>query len=546
MLQLRLLSLLLIGLFVNINVFAQDNTTEVDKLFGWTTAATPGCVCAVSQHGKLVMNRAYGSADLEREVPLRTNSVFDIASIQKQFVAAAILLLVEDGRLALSDDVRKYIPELPDYGHTITVDHLLTHTSGLRDWTGIFPLANGSPDALSLILRQRGLNFTPGEEWSYSNSGYVLLKEMITRISGKPIDQFLRTRLFDPLGMKSTQYLSDLRQVVKNRALAYEKNGDTWRLEMKLDNDRGGGGAMMSTAEDLLIWNEALANSQLGKFVTEKLQEPASLKNGRKIAYARALFLDENRGGKVIWHTGGSAGYGSILVRFPGQGLSVAILCNSGDTGNRTAWTRRIFDLFVPGADTVKAQAPVPDAFATNGISADLNSKAGTFFSASTGQPLRLAVNNGSLRIAGGPALVTVGNNRFKNPNSMLSFMSGDQFELHFLSNNAFELKSMEGKSTVFNRAKPAASADLQTFAGRYHSDEIGGFLDISVEKNALMGRANDVPGPGFALKPADTDAFQLGGVILRFHRDKNGKVVSLDYSNPLIRNLKFTRLPGK
>lgn len=144
---------------------AQDKTSEVDKIFSWATPATPGCVVAVSQHGKLVVNRAYGLADLERDVPLSTGSIFDAASLRKQFVAAAVLLLVEEGRLSLSDDVRKYIPELPDYGHKITLDHLLTHTSGLRDWVPLRNGANGSYDAMTMILRQRGLNFAPGEEW---------------------------------------------------------------------------------------------------------------------------------------------------------------------------------------------------------------------------------------------------------------------------------------------------------------------------------------------------------------------------------------------
>ena len=154
-----------------------QDTTAIDKLFSWASPTTPGCVVALSQHGKLLVNRAYGSADLERNVPLTQTSVFDIGSVRKQFVAAAVLLLVEDGRLALADDIRKHFPELPDYGHVVTVNHLLTHTGGIRDWTGLLPLAGGNADVLTLILRQRALNFAPGEAWAYSNSGYVLLTD---------------------------------------------------------------------------------------------------------------------------------------------------------------------------------------------------------------------------------------------------------------------------------------------------------------------------------------------------------------------------------
>src|SRR5262245_61250365 len=169
-----LVSFVVTALLVGTTADAQDKTSEIDKIFSWTTPSTPGCTVAVSQNGKLVVNRGYGSADLEREVPISPGTIFDAGSVTKQFVAAAILLLVEDSRLSLSDDVRKHIPELPDYGHKVTIDHLLTHTSGIRDWTGILPLTAGNEDALTMTLRQRGLNFAPGEEWLYSNSGYVL------------------------------------------------------------------------------------------------------------------------------------------------------------------------------------------------------------------------------------------------------------------------------------------------------------------------------------------------------------------------------------
>lgn len=275
--------LLLLVILTATSLSAQDKSSEVDKIFSWTNPSMPGCACAVAQDGKLVVEKAYGSADLERNVPLSVNSVFDIASLQKQFVAASVLMLVEEKKLALSDDIRKYIPELPDYGHKITIDHLLTHTSGLRDWTGILPLAGGDPDAFTIILRQKHLNFIPGEEWAYSNSGYVLLKELITRISAMSVDEFMRKRIFEPLQMHSSQYLSDLSTIVRNRALAFEKQGSEWKLDMKLDNDRGGGGAMMSTAGDLIKWNEALTKGTLGNWVTSKLQEAAKLNNGRKL-----------------------------------------------------------------------------------------------------------------------------------------------------------------------------------------------------------------------------------------------------------------------
>jgi CubicO group peptidase (beta-lactamase class C family) len=344
--------------------YAQDKTSEIDKIFSGVTPATPGCVVAVSQHGKRVVNRAYGSADLERGVPLSPSSVFDIGSVRKQFVAAAVLLLVQEGRLSLSDDIRKHFPELPDYGHKITVDHLLTHTSGIRDWTGLRPLAGGNADVVSLILRQRGLNFAPGEEWSYSNSGYVLLTDLVARTSGMSFPDFTRKRLFEPLGMKTTTSPGDLRDVIKNRALGYQKEGDGWRVGMYVGNERGsGGGAILSTAADLVIWNDALTSGRLGAFVTEKLQEPARLNNGRKLSYARGLNVNTYSVGTLVSHSGGAAGYSAWLGRLPAQGLSIAVLCNS-DVASATALARRVGDLFLPAAAADTAEAGAPAAVA--------------------------------------------------------------------------------------------------------------------------------------------------------------------------------------
>ena len=518
---------------------AQDKAGEIDKIFGWATPATPGCAVAVSQRGKLVVNRAYGSADLERDVALTPGSVFDIGSVRKQFVAAAVLLLIEDGKLSLSDDIRKHFPELPDYGQKITVDHLLTHTSGIRDWTGLRALTGGKvDDVVGLTLRQRGLNFAPGDEWSYSNSGYVLLTDLVARASGMSFPDFTRKRLFEPLGMKTAASPADLRDVIKNRALGYEKEGSGWRVGMYVGNERGsGGGAVLGTAADLVIWNDALTSGRLGAFVTEKLQEPAKLNNGRKLRYARGLIVDSYPGGTQVSHSGSAAGYSAWLGRLPAEGLSVAVLCNS-DEANATALARRVADQFLPPAPA----APAARAGVTG---LDLSGKAGLFVSERTGEPLRLIVNNGELRIPGlRAALIPVTKERFRNPSGDLFFMSQDEFELNFLSQDEFELKTMEGQTTRYRRAQPFAptAADMQAFAGRYENDETGSAFRVVPGKDSLVFHLEGSSGKGSEIRPAYRDTFQLGRVTVRFLRDKAGKVVAFDYSNPLVRNIKFTR----
>lgn len=522
----------------------QDKSGEIDRIFAWVTPNMPGCVAAASQDGKIVVNRAYGLADLERSVPLTTDSVFDVGSVRKQFVAAAVLLLVDEGRLALTDDVREHIPELPDYGRTITVDHLLTHTSGIRDWVPLLNLTGGRPDAMSMILRQRGLNFVPGEEWGYSNSGYVLLPEIVRRTSGMPFAEFVQRRLFEPLGMKATTYVEDPRFVIRNRALAYEKLGNRWRMDMLLENDRGGAGALFSTASDLLIWTDALTNARLGRFVSEKLQEPATLSNGRKLTYARGLTHTTNYAGRLVWHGGGAAGYKSIVGRFLDQGFSVAVLCNAGEAADgRDEFAGRIFDLFMADKGL---RRPEPAAVPANPPGIDVSGRAGLFFNERTGDPLRLIANNGRLAVAGGGPLVTLSADRFRMARPSTNFMSNDEFELHFLSNDQIELKSMEGQTTRHRRARPWAptAADLAALAGRYESDELRAVLEMTPTKDALMGRLHESAAQSIEFRPVDRDTFHRGMFSIRFRRDTTGKVVGLDFSNPALRNIVFTR-PG-
>jgi CubicO group peptidase (beta-lactamase class C family) len=543
----KTLSLVVFTLLVAVPARAQDKTAEIDKIFSWVTPGMPGCAVAASHQGKQVVNRAYGVADLERNVAITPDTIFDAGSVVKQFVAASVLMLAEEGRLSLTDDIRKYIPELPDPGHRITVDHLLTHTSGVRDWTGILPFAAGDPDALTVTLRQRGLNFTPGEEWAYSNSGYVLLKEMVGRVSRMTFGDFTRKRLFEPLGMKSTSYLLDMSEVGKNLALAYEKRGDKWTPNMMLGNARGGGGALFTTATDLLIWIDALMSGRLGRFVTQKIQEPAALTNGRKLDYARGLIRQPD-GLEIVWHSGSAAAYKTIVGHFPAHAFSIAIMCNAGEAADdRDGFAARTFDLFVPGARRAAesaAAAASPKPAAVEGL--DLNDKAGLFFNEQTQQPLRLGVQSGTLRVAGGPALTPLTKDRFKRAGVNTQFMSGDAFELTFLSADQIELKSMEGKTTRYRRAQPYAptATDLQAFAGRYESKEVGSIFKIEAGQNGVTLILEHLPVRRVDLTPVDRDTFQRGGMTVRFHRDAAGQPVALDWSTPVNRNIKFTRVP--
>ena len=506
----------------------------VDGLFAWASPDTPGCEVAVAQNGVLVVDRSYGSADLDHGTPLGVDTRLDVGSVQKQFVAAAVLLLAEDGRVSLDDDVRRYVPEMPDVGHVVTLDHLLTHTGGVRDWVALQRLADGGGDALSLIVRQRGLNFAPGTEWSYSNSGYVLLKEVVARVAGVPFSRFVRERLFEPLGMTRTVYADDVREV-EDRSLAYERDGDGWRLDVLEGDARGDGGGLFSTARDLVVWSEALADGRLGAFVSGTIQAPARLANGRELTYARGLFLDEGPSGPVVWHTGSAAAYKSFLARLVDQDLSVALLCNGGEGTDRDGIANAIADLFVPPAE--EPAAPV----GREGV--DVSGKEGVFVEQQSGETLRLAVRDGRLQIPGGAPLLTVAEDRFQNASPRLGLRSDDAFELRFVSDDAFDLVSMEGEATRYHRADPYApdTAERAALEGRYESDELATEIEVEAAADGLSARLNG--SRSFAFAPVMRDRFEFGPLVLHFERDGTGAVVGLAFSNPALRRVAFERV---
>ncbi|HEX9730011.1 MAG TPA: serine hydrolase domain-containing protein [Gemmatimonadales bacterium] len=537
--MLRPVSSLGLALLLGAPAHAQDAVAKVDTLFSWVTPGMPGCAVAVAQNGEVLVNRAYGLANLETGAPIGPRTVFDIGSVQKQFSAAAALLLVEEGRLSLSADIREYLPELPDNGHRVTLDHLMTHTSGVRDWLALMNFNSGDEDALTLILRQHGLNFAPGERWAYSNSNFELVKEIVARVSGMSFSEFARTRLFEPLGMENAMYAADI-TAAEHGARAYEREGDVWQPAMLLGVERGGG-AVLSTVSDLLLWNEALTSGRLGAFVTGRLQEPARLNNGRDLTYARGLFAEDTPFGRAVWHTGSARAFGALLSRLPDHGLSIAMLCNAGDAVDRNMEGRRIADLFLPEGVVREVEAAESPA-AARAVAVDLTGKAGLFFSERDGEPLRLIVQNGRLRVAGGPVLVTVAEDRFRNPSGRLSFMSEDEFELHFLSPDELVLTSMEGEKARYRRARPYApgAAELQEFAGRYESDDLGAVFETSPGDNAVVIRLNGAQTIPFA--PVDPDTFQRGPLTVRFLRDDTGQVTALDFSTPVLRNVRFAR----
>ena len=310
-------------------VFADQNKPHV-----------PGCALGVMRNGALAYGRGYGWADLERNVPITTASLFDIGSTSKQFAAASIALLVAEHKLSYSDDVRKYIPELPDYsagGAPITIDNLMRHTSGLRDYTGLLVLAGHTLEeattdsqALARIVRQRHLNFPTGSKFEYSNTGYFLLSVIVQRVTGKPLADFARERIFLPLGMTHTRYRNHAAMLIPNRALGYAPD-DSGGFRNSMSNwEQTGDGAVQLSIDDALKWDENYYHPRVGGAqMVREMQTRGTLANGDSITYARGLFIGHYRGLRRMEHGGDWVGYHAAYSRFPDQHTSVMILCNS-------------------------------------------------------------------------------------------------------------------------------------------------------------------------------------------------------------------------
>lgn len=388
---------------------------DVDAVFAdLAKPGSPGCALAVARNGKTVYTRGYGLANIEENVAIAPTTVFDIGSTSKQFTASSILLLEQQGKLSVNDDIHKYIPELPDYGHKITILHLLNHTSGLRDYLALFELAGvytdsvtTDEDALAIITRQKSLNFEPGSQWLYSNSGFFLLSVIVKRVSGKSLTEFAAENIFKPLAMSQTLYRDQHTSLVPNRALAYDPKepGPGFTLDVSYF-EQTGDGAVHTSVLDLLKWDENFYSGTVGgKSLVAALQEPAKLNDGKQLHYARGLFLQPYRGLNAVDHGGSWGGYRAQLLRFPEQHFSVACLCNLA-SANPEERAFRVADVLLaaemkgpkpsspPDPEVTKKRETVPMAAET------LGQFAGDYSSEELFVTYTLAVENGKLKLA--------------------------------------------------------------------------------------------------------------------------------------------------
>ena len=392
-------------------------TAQVDELFAeWDTEDAPGAAVGVFWDGRIVYARGFGVANLDYGIPIPPQSVLRIGSISKQFVAICIAILAEQGRLSFDDDIRAYLPEMPDHGEPITIRHLLHHTSGIREYLTLVDLI-GRPEGsvfgyttrelVELLARQQALDFDPGDRFSYSNSGYFLLAEIVTRVSGVRASAFARENVFDPLGMSHTRFYDDPNAIIPNQALGYSPTPEGgYRLDI-LRSDVIGDLGVITTVEDLLQWDSNFYENELGGGTNDLIATMFTrgrTKAGEELSYALGLEFGSYRGLSTMGHGGSAVGYVAEFLQFPEQKFSVVVLSNlSSFRPARLA--RQVADLYLADqfteprpSDGQARPRPAPPEGITLSI-AELEAFVGDFYSEELDFAYAFDVREGSLHL---------------------------------------------------------------------------------------------------------------------------------------------------
>jgi len=525
---------------------------RVDRLFARRqTPDSPGCSVGVSRGGATVLERGYGRASLELGVPISLDSVFHVASVTKQFTAMSILLLARDGRLSLDDDVRRHLPEWAGPAG-VTIRHLLTHTGGLRDAFLLIEMA--APETsrpvqdqlVGLLARQRGLIDEPGRRYVYNNGGYVLLAEIVKRVSGQSLRAFADDRIFRPLGMRQSHLHDDVAEVVPKLATGYTRGGDGALRVARQTGGLVGNGGLFTTVGDLLRWERNFAEPRVGDAsIIASMETPPALPGGETTVYGLGLQMERHGGRRTVGHGGGDQGVSAYVVRYPDDDLAVAVLCNV-DEIDSIELAHGVADLYL-GAVSGPADAAAGEAATTQMSSADLAANEGLYRDPTDEALLRVFLRDGTLRGSsgagadGGWPLVPLGANRFRIPTTTitLEFAAG-------ASSGSRTLRVVGDRPTpaVLERVASytPSPAQLASVAGDYRSEDLATTYALRVRDGALIA---DVPGrASIALQPIRPDTFagSLVGAIT-FARDRDGRVTGFTVHAYAARGLRFERV---
>lgn len=510
---------------------AAEREKEIDAVFAeWSTTHTPGCAVSILRNDQPTFVRTYGMASLEHHAAITPRSVFGIQSTSKQFVAMAIVLLIQDGKLSFDDDVRKYVPELPDYGAPITVRHLLEHTSGIRDIGILFQDQGLTPEyphtdaaVVRLIARQKALNHPPGAAQSYTNSGYFLLGLIIKRITGGPVSAFMKQRIFDPLGMVHTQYRDDSDAVIDHAVTGYRRLADgTWRVS---GNAKGN---VFTTIEDLVRWNANFTKPVVGgEEAIRWMTTWGKLSTGQTTEWGLGLSPLRYRGLEGIYFSGGGRDGTSLFARFPNEHFALIVLCNGSLTFNAEPLGQKVTDIAlaeeIAAAEAKPKPASPPDPAPVPVSPQELQRYAGLWFS-THGGPWSRAIRliDGKLRVVLSPErsvdLIPLGQGRFRAAGSMTEYR---------FANGRLYRTSPNDPEILFERVDETKTENLAELTGTYHNAEIEADMVFTVHDGKLH---YTVPNDEHStpLEPLFRDTFGDGPLVFRFRRDARGRVIGV------------------
>jgi CubicO group peptidase (beta-lactamase class C family) len=483
----------------------QDTVNIISHLFDRYKPDNPGCQLAISRNGKIVFSKAWGLADIERHVPYTTETVTEAGSITKQFTAAAILLLQQQGKLSLDDDVRKYVPELPNYGPVIRLRHLLHHTSGIREWSELEAItgwprttkAYTNEDVLHTLCRQQQLNNIPGTEFIYSNSNYLLLTIIVERVSGMSLPDFTKQYIFKPAGMTHTSWRDDFKKVVPDRGVAYLKRNGIYKINMPNESVYGPGG-LLTTTEDLLKWTNFFIDNKLGSpglLAKQIALDP--LPGGAEAHYAAGLFIGKFKGYDIISHTGQTAGYVGVVESLPALKLSVAWLSNVTEFKDSLfVGVTAIDNLFIKSTSSeLPAKTPASVTLAP----AKIKKYAGWYRNTKTNHGINITLMRDTLWLNNAP-LIPINETNFSYLQSTIVFNNTGGFTY-----------TTAGKVTIpFTKENPSNinAGYLKAFTGTFYSKETESSFSLIFKEGKLMLEQNYLK--DVLLQPAYNNAFDL------------------------------------
>ena len=519
----------------------QDTTALIEKAMSRYKPQNPGCQLSIKKNGEIIFSKAYGMADIEHNVPLTLKSIIEAGSVSKQFTAAAILLLEQQGKLSLNDDIRKYITELPNYGTVITLAQMMHHMSGLRDWGSVAELTGWgrttktytNDDALEIIAAQKELNNIPGAEFIYSNSNYNLLAIVVQRVSGKSLAEFTKQNIFIPAGMTHTEWRDNHKRVVMNRAIAYSITVNGYETEMPNEDVYGNGG-LLTTTEDLLKWNDFYSSGKLGtSSLFSKQTKVEAFNNGKMSGYGAGLFIQKYRGTNYIQHGGATAGYRANLELFPDLSISIAFLSNTSQFDTSTiSLSNALLDIFIPKKEEMKptnkneAKVKLTEAV--------LNTYAGWYKNDRDGSGVKLVVKDKSLFVFN-DRLTPLSESKFKIENAEEEIDMND-------SNGFMDITPQD--NIHFTKVKNDQVIDnLKVYKGKYFSKETNSTITIYLKDKNLMFHLK--PDKDYQLEPTYNDAFAIidfdGGLF--FIRNNRNEIVSMKISSSRARNVEFEKM---